>query len=230
MRTKYAAISTYWNANPCEGGNSRFPYHNWRDKWVLEIGCGGGVDAERFMKEGANYTGIDFTDTAVFRTRLKSIFRGGHPLKNKVMQMNAEKMEFPDNYFDLVYSWGVIHHTVEPEKVVREAYRVLKPGGHICIMLYNRLSIRYLIDIMVLRKIAWHLHYHRYNEIRKTMPHPTRKEWVSINTDNLGCPLSRVYTKRGALALMGEFTDLTTWCEDWGWFRVITGGKPTDES
>ena len=225
MQKKYSEICDYWTKNPCSGGNPTFPFHVWHNKWVLEIGCGGGVDADRFMNVEANYTGIDFTDEAVFRTNLKSAMRGGHPLKTKVKQMNAEKMEFPNEYFDLVYSWGVIHHTVHPEKIFDEAYRVLKPGGHICVMLYNKLSIRYIIDIMILRKIAWHLRYYRYNELRKSISHPTKEQWVSWNTDNLGCPLSRVYSKQECLDLLYKFDHIRTWTENWGWFRVLTGVK-----
>ena len=65
----------------------------------------------------------------------------------------AERIPFPDASFDHVYSFGVIHHSPVPERIVSEIYRVLRPGGTFTVMLYNRCSINYYIEIMFLRKI-----------------------------------------------------------------------------
>ena len=53
---------------------------------------------------------------------------------------DAEALPFEDGSFDRVYSWGVLHHTPETQQAVREAMRVLRPGGTFCVMLYARHS------------------------------------------------------------------------------------------
>ena len=218
MLTPYSKISDYWNANPCAGGNPKFPFHMFKGAKVLEVGCGAGVDAMRFVQNGANYTGIDITQVSLLVTREKIGNQG------RLENMNAEYMDFPDNYFDLVYSWGVIHHAVNPANVTKEIYRILKPNGFISVMLYGKPSFRYF-EIMVLRKILWHLRFHRYYKLREETPHPTKEQWISWNTDNLGCPLSRVYTKKEAIALLSKFKISKSWAERYGWFRILVGRK-----
>jgi len=218
MIMDYSDIYNYWNHNLCNGGNLQFPYF-WGISKVLEIGCGNGNDAIKFISQGRSYFGIDLTDRAVEATKRKIRDMG------QVYKMNAETLDFPDNHFDMVYSWGVIHHALNPEKVISEIYRVLKPYGFIYIMLYNKLSFRYLVEICILRRILWWLHYHKFNEIRKSIPHPTKEQWISINTDNVGCPLSRVYTEKQAKGLLKNFRFVTTHTRNYGWYRIIWGRK-----
>src|SRR2546425_890045 len=52
----------------------------------------------------------------------------------------AARLPFDDGTFDRVYSWGVLHHTPDTARAVREAVRVLAPGGRLCVMLYARHS------------------------------------------------------------------------------------------
>ena len=215
---RYDDVYKYWNENPCTGGNSKFPYWMFTHEKVLEIGCGTGEDAQGFIRHGAIYTGIDLTHKAILSAKAKIGSQG------RLEVMNAEYMDFPDNYFNLVYSWGVIHHALNPKNIINEAYRVAKPGGSLIMMLYNKPSFRYF-DIMVLRKILWHLHYYKYNKLRKITPNPTDEQWISWNTDNLGCPLSRVYTKQEAIDLLGKFELSKTWTENNEWFRIVIGKK-----
>ena len=218
MLTKYLEIQNYWSNNPCAGGNSKFPFKLFKDAKVLEIGCGMGVDAGRFVSNGAIYTGIDLTQKAVEETQVKIGNMG------TVKVMNAEFIDFPDSHFDLVYSWGAIHHAITPKNIINEMYRVLKPNGFVCVMLYGKPSWRYF-EIMVLRKILWHLHYYRYRTLRSLTPKPTKEQWISWNTDNLGCPMARVYTKQQALNLCNRFKIFKTWTERLGWFRILAGRK-----
>jgi ubiquinone/menaquinone biosynthesis C-methylase UbiE len=215
---KYSQIHDYWNSNPCEGGSKGFPFRNFAYKNVLEIGCGMGVDSKRFVDNKVIYTGIDLTEKAVEITKQKT-------KSSNIYVMNAENLEFQDESFDLVYSWGVIHHALNPSNIMKEIYRVLKKDGHVCIMLYNKFSMRYILDIMFLRKILWLFKYHKFNIIRKALPYPTKEEWISINTDTLGCPMSRVYSKKEALELCKDFTITNTWTENKGWYRIIIGKK-----
>jgi 2-polyprenyl-3-methyl-5-hydroxy-6-metoxy-1,4-benzoquinol methylase len=219
MLTKYSKIFDYWTENPCISENKYFPFSYCRDLKVLEIGCGGGLDAEKLVDRGVLYTGIDLTEQAVRLTKMRIKNKG------KVLVMNAEFLDFPDDYFDMVYSFGVIHHTINPANVMNEAYRVLKPNGMIYIMLYNKFSIRYLLDIMFLRKILWWLHHPKYNEIRKDIPSPNKKQWVAMNTDTLGCPIANVYSKKESYTLMNRFHNIHTCTTNFGWFRMLYGLK-----
>jgi SAM-dependent methyltransferase len=209
MPMMYSEILNYWATNRCSGGNKGFPYWFWKGKKVLEIGAGNSDDYAKFVVAGAIYSGIDLAVE-----RLPFIKLG-----------NAEFLDFPDNYFDLVYSFGVIHHTLNPDKALKEAYRVLKPEGHLFLMLYNKFSWRYLVEIKILRRMLWLFYHPKFNEIREKIPHPTKAEWVSINTDTIGCPLSRVYTKKDVEKLLSDFTITSTWTENWGWFRMICAKK-----
>jgi SAM-dependent methyltransferase len=55
--------------------------------------------------------------------------------------MDADQMDFPDAEFDFVWSWGVIHHSPDTERIIRHVWRVLKPGGEFRLMTYHRPSI-----------------------------------------------------------------------------------------
>lgn len=106
-----------------------------KKKAVLEIGTGMGSHAQLLARNANSYTGIDITEYAVKATseRLKLLGLGG-----QVCRMDAEHMEFPDSSFDTVWSWGVIHHSSDTQKVLREIHRVLKPGGEAIVMVYHR--------------------------------------------------------------------------------------------
>lgn len=120
-----------------------------RDKDVLEIGVGTGSHAQLLSSFAQSYTGIDLTEYSVKSTtkRLQHLdSQGDRTGKNvKVMRMDAENMGFPDASFDLVWSWGVIHHSANTRKIVEEIYRVLRPGGVAITMVYHRNLWNYYI-------------------------------------------------------------------------------------
>jgi ubiquinone/menaquinone biosynthesis C-methylase UbiE len=109
-------------------------YHG---KKILEIGCGVGVDLVRFAKAGAQVTGIDLSQTAI---DLAGKNLSQNSLNGTLRVMDGENLEYPDETFDVVYAHGVLQYTGDPEKMVREAFRVLKKGGEGIFMVYNRLS------------------------------------------------------------------------------------------
>src|SRR3954463_10067011 len=88
---------------------------------VLEIGCGIGTDGAQFARAGADYTGIDLTEAAVDLARKRVAVSG---LKGDFRVSDAEKLDFADDSFDLVYSHGVLHHTPDIDAAVSEIYRV----------------------------------------------------------------------------------------------------------
>ena len=192
-------------------------------KDVLEIGCSIATDGLELAKNGANYTGVDLTPASIEIARERFQVLGASGCFEVA---NAEEgIPFPDESFDHIYSFGVIHHSPRPERIVGEIRRVLRQGGTFTVMLYNRSSINYYIEIMFLRKLfrylllpkfmpgllaratgfaPWKLEGHRQAMKRKL----THEEWVSMNTDGPFCPLARVYNQREAALLFKDFADV----------------------
>jgi ubiquinone/menaquinone biosynthesis C-methylase UbiE len=102
---------------------------------VLEIGVGNGTHAQLLASHAKSFTGIDLTQYAATSTANRLKLRN---LPGTVMQMDAEKMTFPDNSFDFIWSWGVIHHSSNTRQILSEMNRVLRPGGSATVMVYHR--------------------------------------------------------------------------------------------
>ena len=107
-------------------------------KRVLEIGVGLGADHQRFAEAGAELWGIDLTPRAIEHARRRCVALG---LDSKLSVGDAEKLSFDDSQFDIVYSWGVLHHSPDTPKAVSEVWRVLRPGGVAKIMIYHKWSL-----------------------------------------------------------------------------------------
>jgi SAM-dependent methyltransferase len=161
--TSTAEVYRYWQAESCgtehasSGAGTRAYYDEieaaryrlepfipsfaefprWRDRRVLEIGVGAATDFVNFARAGAIVSGVDLTPAAVEHAQRRIELEG---LQAELTVGSAERLPYPDQSFDLVYSWGVIHHAEHPARVVREARRVLAPGGEIRAMLYGRQS------------------------------------------------------------------------------------------
>lgn len=113
-------------------------FTRYRGKELLEIGVGAGTDHLQWARAGARCHGVDLTQAAIETTRAHLALHG---LSSELQRLSAESLPFPDASFDLVYSWGVIHHAERPEAIVREIRRVLRPGGRFIGMLYARYSL-----------------------------------------------------------------------------------------
>ena len=107
-------------------------------KRVLEVGVGAGSDHLQWARAGAECYGVDLTRRAIEITQARFDLYG---FKTNLRQIDAEILPFPDHSFDVVYSWGVIHHAEHPEQIVQEVRRVLKPSGLFIGMLYGRHSL-----------------------------------------------------------------------------------------
>lgn len=108
-------------------------------KKVLEVGIGAGTDFIQWIRSGADAYGIDITPEAIEHVRHRLNIYG---LKaNEIKVDDAENLSFHENTFDLVYSFGVIHHSPDTIKALEEIIRVLKPGGRAKIMVYHRNSL-----------------------------------------------------------------------------------------
>jgi len=240
-------VRVFWQAHPCgtkfsdaEIGTPEFfervEAHRYEKEWhipaaadfqntrglrVLEIGCGMGTDGAQFAKAGAIYTGIDLTDAAVELARKRFQVSG---LKGEFHVADAERLDFPDASFDLVYSHGVLHHTPDIEAAVREIHRVLKPGGRAMVMLYHRGSYNYRVGIRVLRRAGAGLlrsetgiklinlltrepidSLREHAQLAKN-GNSSADDFLSQSTDGAGNPLARVYSRREARELFKDFS------------------------
>lgn len=104
----------------------------WR---VLEIGVGSGSHAQLIAPFCRSYTGIDLTEYAVVSTsrRFKAF-----EIDGRILRMDAEQLAFAGASFDFIWTWGVIHHSADTARVLREMHRVLRPGGLATVMVYHR--------------------------------------------------------------------------------------------
>lgn len=245
-------VRAFWQANPCgvkfadaEPGTrlfyERVEEHRYRTEWhipeaadfagsgglkVLEIGCGLGTDGARFASAGADYTGVDLTEAAIELARRRfELFE----LKGNFETADAENLQFADASFDVVYSHGVLHHTPDTARAVREIHRVLRPGGRAVVMLYHRDSYNYRVNIRLLRRMGAQLlrteagvrlaHKLTGESLENLREHARRlradsgsylrsDEFLNQNTDGAGNPLARVYSRREGRELFSDFAEV----------------------
>ncbi len=164
-------------------------------KKVLEIGCGCGVDAVEYAKHGAKIYAIDLTENAVNYTT--KLFESLGLEAGDIRQVDATLgLPYEDNFFDHVHSMGVIHHSPEPKTIVKEAHRVLKPGGDICVLLYNKDSLLYYFSIIYLGGIVKH----------GFADGLTEKQLLNKYSEAVdGCPYTDVYTVETAHDLFSPY-------------------------
>jgi 2-polyprenyl-3-methyl-5-hydroxy-6-metoxy-1,4-benzoquinol methylase len=127
-----AATMMSWRKLPFD---SLIDFDSLNKKDVLEIGCGNGSHAQLLAKHARTYTGIDLTSYAIKSTTQRLNQLG---LNGTVTRMDAEHMNFPDEAFDYVWSWGVIHHSANTRQIIKQIHGVLRPGGEAQIMVYHR--------------------------------------------------------------------------------------------
>ncbi len=158
-------VKSYWNNRPCNirhsfkqiGTKEYFDevekkkffvephiitfseFQNWNNKNVLEIGCGIGTAAINFARNGANYTGIELSEKSLNLTkkRFEVYFQ-----KGQFYCGNAESLSsfLPQSKYDLIYSFGVIHHSPNPEKIIKEIKNYMHKDSILKIMLYSKNS------------------------------------------------------------------------------------------
>jgi SAM-dependent methyltransferase len=199
----------------------------WRGADVLEVGCGLATDASRFARGGARYTGIDVTDRAIELARRRFALEG---LDGAFLRADATRLPFPNESFDLVYSYGVLHHISDTEAAVQEIHRVLRIDGTALVMVYHRGSLNYRFNILVVRRllaatlvvpaaeailrriapadpemVTGHKELLRIHGLRYFTDTAL---FLSNNTDGPGNPLSKVYSRREARHLFRSFSDI----------------------
>ena len=257
LKKNIKVIENFWNDHTCgirkythnnlsdyykDLSNIRYKEHHelhslvefkkFKNKKVLEIGLGVGNDASEFVKYKAIYNGIDLSKNAVdfCKKRLDFLYKSGD-----ILQGNAENLPYKDESFDFVYSFGVIHHTEYPNLIVDEIHRVLKKNGSFFVMVYNRSSIFYKLEILVCRRLLLLMcflkfnilltfllkgklkikainYFHKLKQRYKSNPFISNQELLNHSTDGVDCPLSRVYNKKESLELFLKFKNLKTHC------------------
>ena len=106
---------------------------------LLEVGVGAGTDFLQWVRGGTKAYGLDLTQEAIEHVEHRLALYGLQA--EQLVVGDSENLPFDDNFFDVIYSWGVIHHTPNTEKALDEIIRVLKPGGIAKIMIYHRHSV-----------------------------------------------------------------------------------------
>lgn len=113
------------------------PFDSSKGRAVLEVGCGAGVDLARFGRGGAVVTGVDLAPSAI---QLAAANFSQQGLTGELRVADGERLPFKDGTFDLAFAHGVVQYTAEPQRMVDEIRRVLKPGGEAIFQVYNRIS------------------------------------------------------------------------------------------
>jgi len=131
---------------------TEMPVNDLKGKKVLEIGSGAGAHSALFSQMGAHMFSMDITLDRVLATAEKLDMIHDNP-KNVCLQGDAESLPFSDNFFEIVYSNGVLHHTPRIDKAIEEVYRVLRPGGMAVIMLYAKHSFYYWVVMFLLKGV-----------------------------------------------------------------------------
>ena len=207
-------VKDYWNQRPCNIRHSpstvgtreyfdqvearkylvephipRFAqFEKWRDKRVLEIGCGIGTDTINFARHGAIVTAVDLSEKSLDIARQRAELYGfGHRIS--FYCGNAEQLDqaVPVQPYDLIYSFGVIHHTPHPEHVLDQISRYVSPNSTVRIMVYHRYSW----------KVLWVLLTYGKGEFWRLA------ELVAQHSEaQTGCPVTYTYSRRVAKAIL----------------------------
>jgi SAM-dependent methyltransferase len=211
-------VRAYWNARPCNirhspkpagsreyfdevearkylvephiPGFARFP--RWAGKQVLEIGCGIGTDTINFARAGASVTAVDLSEASIALARRRAeVFGLADRIRFHVADAERLADAIPPRPYDLVYSFGVIHHTPHPERVVEQVRRYfVHPQSEFKLMVYHRNSWKvFWIVAAEGRGAYWKL-----------------EELVARNSEaQTGCPVTYTYTPAGVRGLLRGF-------------------------
>jgi len=161
-------VENYWNSRPCNLRHGQAPvgtkeyfdqvefrkykvephiprfaeFSKWAGKRVLEVGCGLGTESTNFARAGAILTAVDLSEKSLELAQKRFEVYG---LQGTFLKANAEELTkvLPEgSKFDLIWTFGVVHHTPFPEKVIAEFTKLLAPGGELRIMVYSKVSYK----------------------------------------------------------------------------------------
>jgi 2-polyprenyl-3-methyl-5-hydroxy-6-metoxy-1,4-benzoquinol methylase len=209
-----ADVQQYWDARPCNIRHSTKPvgskeyfdevearkyfvephipafaeFERWEGKRVLEVGCGIGTDSINFARAGADLTAVELSSESL-RIAAQRAEVMGVADRIRFLEANAEELTatLTDEPYDLVYSFGVIHHTPRPERALAEMRALVTPGGTLKLMVYHRRSW----------KVFWIVAGQGHGRFWKT------DELVAEHSEaETGCPVTFSYTRGEARELV----------------------------
>ncbi len=200
-------VRRYWDARPCNIRHSLKPvgskeyfdevearkylvephiprfaeFDRWAGKRVLEVGCGIGTDSINFARAGAHLTAVDLSSESLQIARQRAEVMGVAD-RIEFVQANAEELTSTvGGTYDLVYSFGVVHHTPHPERALEQIRALVAPSGTLKLMVYHRHSW----------KVFWIIVTKGYGRFWKT------GELVATYSEaQTGCPVTFSYTRR----------------------------------
>jgi SAM-dependent methyltransferase len=209
-------VKSYWNARPCNIRHSPAPvgtkeyfdqvewrkyfvepnipkfaqFERWKDKKVLEIGCGIGTDTMNFARAGAKVTAVDLsTESLKIARKRAEVF--GLTDRIEFYEANAERLSeyVPPQAYDLVYSFGVIHHSPHPERIIEQIRQhYVHQDSTLKIMVYHRYSWKVLWMLLQEKLQFWKL-----------------DEIIAKHSEaQTGCPVTYAYTRRSVEDLIGD--------------------------
>jgi ubiquinone/menaquinone biosynthesis C-methylase UbiE len=165
-------------------------FDKWKGKKVLEIGCGIGTDSINFARAGAELTCVELSETSLELCKRRFDV---YNLKATFYKANVEELSkvVPVGDYDLIYSFGVLHHTPSPENAVKEIKKYMKKETEVRIMMYARMSYKTLYFYL---KHGWKFNF----SIKKTIKYFAEAQ--------LNCPVAYTYTKKELVKLLEDFT------------------------
>jgi len=200
------------------GAVVEMPLSDISGKQVLEVGSGAGGHSALFARHGAKVTSVDLTLDRVKSTRLKFTLMGDAANECLALQGDAENLAFADASFDIVYSNGVLHHTLDTQRAIDEVLRVLKPGGRAVVMLYCKSSWHYWINMFLPVGILQGKFFRKNWLGRAT-------EWGGENTQTVDNPITRCYLKNEMHQMFRAFQDIQLRKADFYFYLIPKLGR-----
>jgi ubiquinone/menaquinone biosynthesis C-methylase UbiE len=180
---------------------TRFEFTRFAGKRLLEVGFGIGTDLFQFASAGALVSGVDLSPTHL---RIASQRFALYGIPADLRLADAENLPFEDGTFDVVYTFGVIHHTPDTQKAVEEIHRVLKPDGRAIIGVYHKYSAFFLSKVL-LESYLLRLGFLR-ESYRRTLSR------IEVRRHSDACPLVKVYSRRSLRRLVRQFHSVRVEC------------------
>ncbi len=226
-------VAEYWDGRPCNIRHSPRPvgtreyfdevetrkyfvephierfaqFPRWAGRRVLEIGCGIGTDTISFARHGAQVTAVDVSARSIDVARRRAEVYG---LQDTIRFFSGDAEELtafvPVEPYDLVYSFGMIHHTPHPLRVIDQIRQYIRPGSTVKIMVYHRNSWKVLWILM---------------NYGKGLSRDVTRLVAEYSEAETGCPITYTYSPREVVQLLRGFTIRELWADHIFPYRIL---------